>query len=111
SKWYELLKMGYTAGITDCIMSFNRWQKLIAARMRNAVAVSLSSVVSTLRSVTELCLHSGLLFQDVYVLPGADLLEDLRPHADRYFTQVGLAQEQHQGPRLPDAAADGGRQF
>jgi len=24
SKWYEDLRMGYTAGITDCIMSFNR---------------------------------------------------------------------------------------
>ena len=25
------------AGSSDCIMSFNRWQKLIAARMPNAV--------------------------------------------------------------------------
>src|ERR1017187_2570399 len=50
SRRYELLKMGYTAGITDCIMSFNRWQKLIAARIRNAVVVSLASA-GTLRSV------------------------------------------------------------
>jgi glucose dehydrogenase len=34
-------------------------ETLIAARMRNVVAVSLSSVVCTLRSATELYLHSG----------------------------------------------------
>src|SRR2546423_31396 len=44
SRRYEVLRSGYTAGITDCIMSFNRWQKLIAASTRNAVAVSLPAV-------------------------------------------------------------------
>src|SRR5271165_2018409 len=45
--------MGYTAGITACIMSFNRWQKLIAPSTRNAVAVSSLVSVITLRSVPE----------------------------------------------------------
>ena len=29
--------MGYSAGNSDCIMSFSRWQKLMAARMPSAV--------------------------------------------------------------------------
>src|ERR1035437_10027032 len=46
SRRYVTLRMGYTAGITDCIMSFNRWQKLIAASTRKAVAVSLGWLVT-----------------------------------------------------------------
>src|ERR1035438_3562294 len=38
-----------------------------------------------------------LLFQYLNVLPGAHRLEDWRPHADRDFTQVGLAQEHNAG--------------
>src|SRR5580692_8154151 len=29
--------MGYSAGSSDCIMSFSRWQKLIAARIEKVV--------------------------------------------------------------------------
>src|SRR6516165_2253413 len=29
--------MGYSAGSSDCIMSFSRWQKLMATRMPSAV--------------------------------------------------------------------------
>ena len=29
--------MGYTAGITDCSISFRKWQKLMAASTENAV--------------------------------------------------------------------------
>ena len=58
SRRYEVLRMGYTAGITDCIMSFNRWQTLIAASTRNAVAVSLGSS-GTLRSVAERRFYSS----------------------------------------------------
>ena len=55
SSRYDAFSIGYIAGRTDCIMSFNRWQKLIAASTRNAVAVSLSLVaVGTLRSVAAL---------------------------------------------------------
>src|SRR6185312_12758424 len=34
---YELLSIGYSAGSSDCIMSFKRWQKLIAASTEKAV--------------------------------------------------------------------------
>src|SRR5215831_13524407 len=37
SSRYVSFKMGYTAGMTDWRVSFNRWQKLIAPRIRNAV--------------------------------------------------------------------------
>jgi hypothetical protein len=33
--------MGYSAGSRACIMSFNRWQTLIAARMAKAVGVGM----------------------------------------------------------------------
>ena len=33
--------------------------------------------------------------QDVDVLLGADLLEDLRPHGNADFTQVCLPEQQH----------------
>src|SRR5215472_10039166 len=33
--------MGYSAGSSDCIMSFNRWQKLIAARIEKVVRAAL----------------------------------------------------------------------
>src|SRR5260370_41897638 len=62
--------MGYTAGITDCIMSFNRWQKLIAASTRNAVAVSVSLVsVITLRSVPEGVCFPGATLEVVPMAP------------------------------------------
>src|SRR5258708_2235533 len=62
--------MGYTAGITDCIMSFNRWQKLIAASTRNAVAVSVSLVsVITLRSVAEGVCFPGATLEVVPMAP------------------------------------------
>src|SRR6185312_1997372 len=34
---YEVLSIGYSAGSSDCIMSFSRWQKLIAASTETAV--------------------------------------------------------------------------
>src|SRR6185437_5950450 len=34
---YEVLSIGYSAGSSDCIMSFSRWQKLIAASTEKAV--------------------------------------------------------------------------
>ncbi len=40
--------MGYTAGMIDCNMSFRRWQKLMAARIRNAVPAAFSEVEAVL---------------------------------------------------------------
>src|SRR6185437_13214028 len=34
---YDVFSIGYSAGSSDCIMSFNRWQKLIAASTEKAV--------------------------------------------------------------------------
>src|SRR5580698_4556624 len=42
SRRYAAFRIGYTAGITDCSMSFKKWQKLIAAKTPNAVALDLS---------------------------------------------------------------------
>ena len=36
SRRYDAFRIGYTAGTTDCIMSFRKWQKLIAASTLNA---------------------------------------------------------------------------
>ena len=34
---YEVFSIGYSAGSSDCIMSFSRWQKLIATSTETAV--------------------------------------------------------------------------
>src|SRR5215469_15570328 len=49
------------------------------------------------------------LVQHMNVLLLAHVLQHLRPHGDADLAEVGLAQEQHQRPRLPDAAADAQR--
>jgi hypothetical protein len=41
SRRYASFRIGYTAGITDCSRSFKKWQKLIAAKTPNAVALDL----------------------------------------------------------------------
>src|SRR5208283_4329614 len=46
------------------------------------------------------------LFEDVDILLGADLLEDLGPHAYGDFAEMRFAQEEHQGAGLADAAAN-----
>src|SRR5258708_23340854 len=62
--------MGYAGGITDWLMSSNRWQKLIAASTRNAVAVSVSLVsVITLRSVAEGVCFPGATLEVVPMAP------------------------------------------
>src|ERR1017187_1303187 len=41
SSRYAVFRIGYTAGITDCSRSFKKWQKLMAAKTPNAVALDL----------------------------------------------------------------------
>ena len=53
SRWYDCFRIGYTAGITDCIMSFNRWQKLIAPSTRKEVRFAAGG---ELRAVSSLLL-------------------------------------------------------
>ena len=48
----------------------------------------------------------GRLVEHVDVLPGAHVLEHLRPDRHADLTQVGLLEQEHVGPGLPDAAAD-----
>jgi len=45
------------------------------------------------------------------VFAGAHLFQDSRPDGDAHFAQVRFAQQQHEGARLPDAAADAERQL
>src|SRR6266853_6889375 len=45
-KRYELRSIGYSAGRSDCIMSFSRWQKLMAARMLKAVRPAAPTVLT-----------------------------------------------------------------
>src|SRR6516225_6425386 len=44
--------------------------------------------------------------QHMNVLLLAHLLQHFWPHSDADFAEVGFAQQQHQRPRLPDAATD-----
>ena len=46
------------------------------------------------------------LFQNVDVFLSADVLEDLGPDRDADLSEMGLLQQQHQGTRLADTAAD-----
>ena len=46
--------MGYTAGMIDCNMSFSKWQKLIAARILNAVPAAFSGVEAPVLAKLEL---------------------------------------------------------
>src|ERR1039457_7097492 len=41
SRRHASFRIGYTAGITDCRRSFKKWQKPIAAKTPNAVALDL----------------------------------------------------------------------
>ena len=51
------------------------------------------------------------LFEDVDVLFGADLLEDLGPHAYGDFAEMRFPQQEHECAGLTDAAADAQRDF
>ena len=59
--------MGYSAGSSDCIMSFSRWQKLIAARIENVVRpavwaglrVAVASLKKGLLSAAHYCAAIG----------------------------------------------------
>ena len=50
---------------------------------------------------------SLVLFQYEDVVLLADVVQLLRPHRDRDFTEVRLAEQEHLDPALTDAAADG----
>src|SRR5208337_3145412 len=51
------------------------------------------------------------LFEDVDILFGADVLEDLGPHADGNFAEMRFPQQEHERAGLADAAADAQRNF
>ena len=58
SKRYACFRIGYTAGITDCSRSFRKWQKLMAAKTPNAVALELLMAETRVAGVTPVWLDT-----------------------------------------------------
>jgi hypothetical protein len=58
SRRYACFRIGYTAGITDCSMSFKKWQKLMAANTPNAVALGLGMEANPVAGLTPVWLDT-----------------------------------------------------